>query len=89
MPPISIKRDPIMKPHIVGNAIIEAIRTKIDPVLILPMFAVFIHSKPSTPSAISAAAKIMKNANQKGENPNIHGQPPPNIIHGPIVPKPK
>ena len=60
MLPISIRSDPIMKPHVVGNAIIEAIRTRVDPVLILPKFALFIQTRPITPSAISTAAKIKK-----------------------------
>jgi len=53
-----------MKPNIVGNANIEAIRTKTDPVRTLLMFAVFIHRTPSTPRAISIPARIANRGNQ-------------------------
>ena len=46
MLPVNISKEPIMKPHIVGKAITEAIRTSVAPIRTLFMCGLFIRIVP-------------------------------------------
>src|SRR3990170_6884234 len=84
MPPMSISNEPIMNPNMVGKAITDATRTRVDPVRILLRSEVFIHRAPSTPRPITVAVSATERGDQK--NPADQG---PTIIQGPIIPGPQ
>ncbi len=54
IPPMNIRREPMNKPHIVGNASKDAIRTRVDPVLILSRSEEFIQKIPIIDATITA-----------------------------------
>lgn len=76
-----MRSEPIMKPNIVGNAMIEVMSTSVAPLLIFPGSEVFSQITPSKPNAITSTAK----AAVKGGQPKPYDQGPPIIIPGPII----
>jgi len=47
--PTNISSEPIPKPHMVGNAIIEAIKTSVEPMCTRAKLELFIAMAPYTP----------------------------------------